>query len=72
MKSGFFDDELLIKEGLSLEDYDLFLKQHFYHNKSTKLNIRQTCFDLLLDPECEPHQIKEKKVFAIIVANTIS
>jgi len=40
MKQGFFYPELLKQEGLSLLDYEAFLKEHFYHMQTTRLNIR--------------------------------
>ncbi|KAL4472843.1 hypothetical protein ABPG73_006906 [Tetrahymena malaccensis] len=70
MRSGFVDYQLLEKEKLTTLQYDAFLKQHFYVPGQTRLNIRQTIFDSLLDPQ-DKSQMKEKKVFALIVIKKI-
>ncbi|EAR97223.1 hypothetical protein TTHERM_00483550 (macronuclear) [Tetrahymena thermophila SB210] len=70
MRSGFVDYQLLEKEKLTTLQYDAFLKQHFYVPGQTRLNIRQTIFDSLLDPQ-EKSQMKEKKVFALTVIKKI-
>ncbi|KAL4488883.1 hypothetical protein ABPG72_005670 [Tetrahymena utriculariae] len=70
MRSGFVDYQLLEKEKLTTLQYDAFLKQHFYVPGQTRLNIRQTIFDSLLDPQ-EKSQMKEKKVFSLIVIKKI-